>query len=99
MKQHEALSLCLLMFAGTICLSFLGIHYESASVIAAGGVFIAFLVLLSFSIVLRPIIAKVTALFLIQGTLTFSITGASFYFYTDDADAFPEGPHFSKEFH
>lgn len=98
MKQHEACALCLLMFVGTIILTFLGIFYESAGVNAAASLAIALVMLVSFSVVLRPVIAKVNAFSLIQTSLGFSIGGASFYFYTDSAEAYPEGPHFSKEF-
>jgi len=54
--------------------------------------------LVSFSVVLRPVIAKVNAFFLIQTSLGVSIGGASFYFFTDNPYQYPEGPHFSMEF-
>lgn len=51
--------------------------------------------LLAHSVLLTPVIAKLSAYILIQGSLSWSIAAVEFYFYTDDADAFPEGPHFS----
>jgi len=98
LQQHEACVLCLLMFAGTVLLTFVGITYESAGVNAAVALGVAVVMLVSFSLVLRPVIAKVNAFSLIQTSLGFSIGGASFYFYTDPVEAYPEGPHFSKEF-
>merc|ERR1719491_1685897 len=86
------------MFVGTILLTFLGIFYESPGVNAAASLIVALVMLFSFSVVLRPIIAKVNAFSLIQTSMGFSISGASFYFYTDTPEAYPEGPHFSKEF-
>jgi len=98
MEQKEVIFLCLLMFAGTILLSVLGIMYESAFVNAVAALVVAIVMLISFSLVLRPIIAKVNAFFLIQTSLGISIGGASFYFYTDTPEQYPEGPHFSQEF-
>mmetsp|Transcript_53130 Transcript_53130/g.137245 ORF Transcript_53130/g.137245 Transcript_53130/m.137245 type:complete len:568 (+) Transcript_53130:99-1802(+) len=97
-EQKEAVFLCMLIFAGTIALSLLGIMYESATVNAVGALTVALVMLISFSLVLRPVIAKVNAFFLVQTSLGISIGGASFYFYTDTPEQYPEGPHFSQEF-
>jgi hypothetical protein len=98
MEQKEACMLCVLMFAGTITLTFLGITFESAKVNAAAAIAVALVMLVAFSVLLRPVIAKVNAFFLIQTSLGFSIGGAAFYFYTDTPEQYPEGPHFSMEF-
>jgi len=98
MEQKEACMLCILMFAGTLTLTYVGIAYESVKVNAVVALVFAVIMLVAFSLVLRPIVAKVNAFFLIQTSLGFSIGGASFYFYTDTPEQFPEGPHFSIEF-
>jgi len=98
MEQKEACFLCLLMFAGTLLLSFLGIFYESAKVNAIAAIIVAIVMLIAFSVVLKPVIAKVNAFFLIQTSVGLSIGGASFYFFTDTPAEYPEGPHFSMEF-
>merc|ERR1712176_87829 len=54
--------------------------------------------LVAFSITLNPLIAKVNAFFLIQTSLAVSTGGATFYFFTDTPEQYPEGPHFSLEF-
>lgn len=97
-QQKEAVFLCILMFCGTITLTVLGIVYEDATINAVGALIVAIVMLVSFSLVLRPIIAKVNAFFLVQTSLGISIGGASFYFYTDTPEQYPEGPHFSQEF-
>mmetsp|Transcript_409 Transcript_409/g.932 ORF Transcript_409/g.932 Transcript_409/m.932 type:complete len:598 (+) Transcript_409:462-2255(+) len=97
-EQREACFLCFLMFIGTVVLSVLGITYESTRVNAYASLIVAAVMLISFSVVLRPVIAKVNAFFLIQTSVGFSVGGASFYFYTDSPTQYPEGPHFSKEF-
>mmetsp|Transcript_48385 Transcript_48385/g.121960 ORF Transcript_48385/g.121960 Transcript_48385/m.121960 type:complete len:581 (-) Transcript_48385:149-1891(-) len=97
-KQREACILCFLMFIGTVCLTILGICYESVRLNAFASIAVALVMLVSFSVVLRPVIAKVNAFFLIQTSVGFSVGGASFYFFTDGPQQYPEGPHFSKEF-
>uniref|UniRef100_A0A7S4Q5S0 Major facilitator superfamily (MFS) profile domain-containing protein n=1 Tax=Alexandrium monilatum TaxID=311494 RepID=A0A7S4Q5S0_9DINO len=97
-EQKEACFLCLLMFLGTITLTCLGIFFESAAVNAVASLMAALVMLGAFSVLLKPIIAKVNAFFLVQTSLGFSIAGASFYFYTDTPEQYPEGPHFSQEF-
>merc|ERR1719336_3400135 len=54
---------------------------------------------ISYSVALRPVIAKVNAFALIQTSLSIPIGGAAFYFYTDSPEQYPEGPHFSKTFY
>jgi len=97
-EQKEACVLCFLMFLGTAALTVLGITYESAKVNALASLGVAAVMLVAFSVLLRPVIAKVNAFFLLQTSLGISIGGASFYFYTDNPQQFPEGPHFSQEF-
>merc|ERR1719235_1591909 len=87
------------MFAGTIVLSIIGTLYESAYLNCFAAIAVAVVMLIAFSLVLRPVIAKVNAFFLIQTSLGFSIGGASFYFFTDTKEMYPEGPHFSMEFY
>merc|ERR1719440_8996 len=98
LEQKEACMLCVLMFFGTVSLTYLGIAYESVTVNAAAALIFAVIMLVAFSLVLRPVVAKVNAFFLLQTSLGFSIGGASFYFFTDTPEQYPEGPHFSIEF-
>mmetsp|Transcript_25110 Transcript_25110/g.44641 ORF Transcript_25110/g.44641 Transcript_25110/m.44641 type:complete len:629 (-) Transcript_25110:122-2008(-) len=46
-----------------------------------------------------PMIAKVNAFTLIQTLFSMSIEGATFYFFTDGPEQYPEGPHFSDWFY
>lgn len=52
----------------------------------------------AFHLVLRPEIARINTFFVLQSTLSIGINGATFYFYTDKPEQFPEGPHFSTWF-
>lgn len=97
-KEKETVALCLLMFAGTIALSVTGILSQSPKLNASVAMTIGLVMLVAFSITLNPTIAKVNAFFLMQMSLTVSISGAAFYFYTDKPEAYPDGPHFSMQF-
>lgn len=98
-QQKEACVLCLIMLACTVLLMALGLFVQDIIVNAVASQVVALIVLISFSILLRPEIAKVTAFFLIQNSMSLSIGGASFYFYTDTAKEYPNGPHFSMWFY
>jgi len=98
-EQKEACFLCVLMFAGTLVLTVLGIAFESVELNCIAALTVATVMLVAFSVLLRPLIAKVNAFFLVQTSLGFSIGGASFYFYTDSPEKYHAGPHFSMEFY
>jgi len=97
--QYEVCFLCLVMFVGTTTLAFLGIFFQSIALNAIASLVVAIVVLISFSVLLRPMIAMVNAFFLVQTSLGFSVSGASFYFFTDGPLEYPEGPHFSISFY
>jgi len=98
-EQKEACLLCLLMFVGTVLLTIVGIAYESVALNAFVAIAVALVMLVAFSLVLKPVIAKVNAFFLVQTSLGFSVGGATFYFFTDGPQQYPEGPHFSMVFY
>mmetsp|Transcript_9453 Transcript_9453/g.19960 ORF Transcript_9453/g.19960 Transcript_9453/m.19960 type:complete len:564 (+) Transcript_9453:71-1762(+) len=97
--QKEVLVLVGLVGASTVCLVLAGLL--GVSVYASGilGVFLGLVVLAALITLFRPEIGMATAFFVIQTCMTVSIDGASFYFFTDDAKAFPDGPHFSAWFY
>jgi len=99
MQQKEACLLCVAMFCCTILLSVVGIVYEDPYLNAGIALSVMIVLLVIFSVVLSPIVAKVNAFFLIQTSCSLSVGGASFYFYTDTTAQFPEGPHFSQFFY
>lgn len=54
--------------------------------------------LIACSVVLSPVIAKFNAFSLVYTAMGVSTGGASFYFYTDTPEMYPDGPHFSPFF-
>jgi hypothetical protein len=97
-EQKECFFLCVLMFAASIFLSCIGMFIKSALVHFVGALVTMIVVLVSFSVVLRPEIAKMNAFFLVQTSLGLSIGGATFYFYTNGPAQYKNGPHFSVQF-
>lgn len=98
LEQREAMALCVLMFVSTVVMTFLGIFWRSTYVNAAAALIVAVLLLVAFSVVLSPIIAKVNAFWLIQSSMAFSTAGATFYFMVDNEEQYKDGPKFSIEF-
>merc|ERR1719183_2238102 len=86
------------MTACTVVITIVGATSQSHRNTFLTAVAVLFILLPSFHIVLRPEIAKVNTFFVLQAALGIGINGATFYFYTDKADQFPEGPHFSAWF-
>jgi len=98
-EQSETSILCAVMLFATIALSVCGILTTDPWINCGVGLIVFAVVLVSFSVLLAPTIAKFTAFSLIQTSLGISISGATFYFYTDTAAQYPEGPHFSTFFY
>merc|ERR1719401_3305431 len=98
-EQKEACMLCVLIFFAAILLMLVGLMKHDPVVNACVALSIGIVMLCSFSLVLSPVIAKFNAFSLIQTALGVSTGGASFYFYTDTKEMYPEGPHFSEFFY
>lgn len=99
LQQREACILSLVMLVANVVLTVCGMAFESVALNAAVAIFFTVVLLVSFSILLTPVVAKFNAFQLIQGSLSLSISSASFYFYTDSPAQYPEGPHFSVVFY
>lgn len=98
MGQGETVFLCALMLFGTLSLTIVGLCFQDTAAAAGAAIIVAIIVLLGFSVLLSPTIAKFNAFSLIQTSLSLQVGGAAFYFYTDTPEQYPEGPHFSPFF-
>jgi len=56
-------------------------------------------VIVGFGVMLSPPLAMFSVYSILQTSLTLSTSGAAYYFFTDTAEQFPEGPHFSVFFY
>eukprot|EP00930_Biecheleria_cincta_P080647 TRINITY_DN6901_c0_g1_i6.p1 TRINITY_DN6901_c0_g1~~TRINITY_DN6901_c0_g1_i6.p1 ORF type:complete len:584 (-),score=47.12 TRINITY_DN6901_c0_g1_i6:136-1887(-) len=98
-EQWEVCMLCFLMFGCSVVLFCCGLIFEDPVVNAIVAMIIAAVVLISFSLVLSPLIAKFNAFVLVSNIVCLSTSGASFYFYTDTPAQYPEGPNFQPVFY
>merc|ERR1719163_2531672 len=95
----ETVWLCAIMLFGTGTLTAVGLTSSRGSGVAAlAAIIVGVVVLAGFSVLLSPTIAKFNAFSLIQTSLSISAGGAGFYFFTDNEQEYPEGPHFSPFF-
>lgn len=99
LQQKEACILCVVMLFANISLTVCGLVFDSVVLNAAVALVFTIILLVSFSVLLTPVVAKFNAFILVQGACSLSISSASFYFYTDSAVKYPEGPHFSIFFY
>merc|ERR1719271_108322 len=97
-SQKEVLFLVLLTGGATLALVTVGLVQDSVWVNLGVAAFVAVVVITAFTLLLHPMIGRMNCFFFIQTCCVVDISGASFYFFTDDATQYPEGPHFSKVF-
>jgi hypothetical protein len=97
-QQKELFFLVMLTGAATLLLVAVGLVQDSVWVNLTVAVAVAITVVTAFTLLLNPLIGKMNCFFFIQTCCVVDISGASFYFFTDDSSQYPEGPHFSKMF-
>lgn len=98
LSQKEAVFLALILVLATLVLMASGMLVDvRANAIIS--LVVALVVMVCFSVMLNPIIAKVNAFALIQTCLTISLESAGFYFCTDTKDEYKDGPHFTPLFY
>lgn len=98
LKQYELVLLCVLMTALTLALTAIGTMPISHRLHCIAAVAALFIVVPCFHLVMRPEIACVNSFFVLQSASSITISGATFYFYTDGPAQYPAGPHFSVGF-
>jgi hypothetical protein len=60
---------------------------------------VSIIMLVSFSFLLSPVLARLNAFIFLDMAMSLDIGGATFYFYTDSPAEYPDGPHFSPFFY
>jgi MFS family permease len=98
-KQPEIIFLAILMAISVILLAVLGVVLQNITLNFVLAVSLGFLVISAFGMLLRPLISSMTVFAFLQTSCALSIEGATFYFFTDNATQYPEGPHFSAFFY
>lgn len=100
-RQHvrtELVVLVVITGAASVAMMLVGLLQDSIWVNVAVALGCSVVVLIAFSFLLSPIISLMNCFFFLQTCAAIDISGASFYFFTDDAAQYPDGPHFSKVF-
>eukprot|EP00929_Paragymnodinium_shiwhaense_P087086 TRINITY_DN47390_c0_g1_i1.p1 TRINITY_DN47390_c0_g1~~TRINITY_DN47390_c0_g1_i1.p1 ORF type:complete len:554 (+),score=76.93 TRINITY_DN47390_c0_g1_i1:171-1832(+) len=97
--QPQILAMCVLFFACSILLTVIGICFEEPYINCIASISVGLLLLICLSLVFHPLIAKFACFCLIQASLSWDVSSAAFYFYTDTAAEYPDGPHFSVFFY
>lgn len=87
------LALCSLMLALSPALA----HSPSAHLALAGSIVLTIIV--ASSLLLAPAVAKLNVFNFLFSLTKLAIDAAAFYWFTDDVEAYPEGPHFSSFFY
>mmetsp|Transcript_9403 Transcript_9403/g.13107 ORF Transcript_9403/g.13107 Transcript_9403/m.13107 type:complete len:602 (+) Transcript_9403:206-2011(+) len=91
--------LAMIVTALGLGLAFSGVFYDNIRFNLVLALMCGFITILGFFRYTPPMIAKVNAFTLIQTLFSMSIEGATFYFFTDGPEQYPEGPHFSDWFY
>mmetsp|Transcript_26454 Transcript_26454/g.63752 ORF Transcript_26454/g.63752 Transcript_26454/m.63752 type:complete len:582 (-) Transcript_26454:77-1822(-) len=99
LEQRELLILVVIMAVATLILVGLGMAKQGVRLNAFVAVCLGCVVILAFTLLTRPEIGKMNAFYVIQTAMALQIDGATFYFFTDNAEQYPEGPHFSRWFY
>lgn len=83
-----------MMFACAVVIMVVGLLQNDPRINFAVSFTASLFMLLCCSICLTPLVAKVNAFAVLYTGLNASISGATFYFYTDSKEVYPAGPHF-----
>jgi hypothetical protein len=97
-EQRELLFLVMITGCATFTLVAVGLLQDCIYVNFAVALTVGAIVMTAFMMLLRPMIGKMNTFFFIQTCCVVDISGASFYFFTDNAEQYPGGPNFSKIF-
>eukprot|EP00933_Yihiella_yeosuensis_P021076 TRINITY_DN16778_c0_g2_i1.p1 TRINITY_DN16778_c0_g2~~TRINITY_DN16778_c0_g2_i1.p1 ORF type:complete len:563 (-),score=65.68 TRINITY_DN16778_c0_g2_i1:273-1961(-) len=98
-KNVETIFLCSVLLCGTMAMSYGALVVEDCQLNCIIGMIVFAVVLTSFSLTLSPVIARVNAFALCRTALNWKTGSAAFYFYTDSAEEYPQGPHFDPFFY
>uniref|UniRef100_A0A7S1RWT4 Folate/biopterin transporter n=1 Tax=Alexandrium catenella TaxID=2925 RepID=A0A7S1RWT4_ALECA len=97
-EQIEACLLSVLMLIGAAVIICSLTANKSFLVHGVVSLCVAVVILFSFSLLLTPSIAKMNAFNFMYSIMSLSTDAASFYFFTDTVEQYPEGPHLSVFF-
>jgi hypothetical protein len=98
-KNWRIFVLALIIGTLSISISILGLFDVSTTYLFVLSIMGSLLMIAAFFCFLDRRIAKVQTFVVITNMFSISLRGGTFFFYTDPPSAYPEGPHFSREFY
>jgi hypothetical protein len=98
-RERQAFILAAIIGAISITTSILGLCRVRSSILFGVSFAGAFVMIGAFFRLADPVIARIQTFVIVQNMCSISIEAASFFFFTDDAAQYPEGPHFSISFY
>lgn len=98
-KNWRIFLLALLIGSISLLTSALGLLELSTSYLFGASLASASVMVCAFFLLLDRRVAKLLTFVVIQNVCSVSLRAATFFFYTDPIEAYPQGPHFSREFY
>lgn len=83
----------------SLATSLMGLFGLNTSYLFGASVTGSLLMIACFFVLLERRLAKVQTFVVIQNMFSISLRAGTFFFYTDPVEAYPEGPHFSRQFY
>lgn len=77
----------------------MGLFQVPTAILFATSLLGAVIMIIAFNVLIGGVIARIQTFVIIQNMFTISVESATFFFFTDDALQYPEGPHFSIAFY
>lgn len=97
-KEYRIFILAIIVVTISLTASVLGLVQVDPLYLCITSILSSCVLILSFFLLVDVRIAKLVSLVLLQGMFSVSTETPAFFFYTDNAEQYPEGPHFSTYF-
>ena len=95
--KYILLALCVALISiGTSIMGMAQVHPNYICIASLIGIVV---MIIGFRELIGGVTARFQTFIMIQGMFSMSISSAEFFFMTDTAEQYPEGPHFSKTFY
>lgn len=98
-ENWKVVLLAVIIGSTSILTSMMGILELSTTSLFFASLFCEFLMIACFYALLERRVAKILTFMVIQNMFSISLRAATFFFYTDPVEAYPEGPHFTRQFY
>jgi hypothetical protein len=98
-REWKIILLAIIIGCVSLIMGILGLFQLEPLYLCIASLISSFIILVSFGLLVDKTIALLQAFILLQNTCSVEIGVAAFFFYTDNEQQYPEGPHFSKHFY